>query len=60
MARTLARLDDRAGAVAVVERLLKEPSDMTSERFRLDPDFDALHGDARFERLLAEGAAPLD
>jgi len=60
MARTLARLDERDGAIAAVERLLKEPSQMTSERLRLEPDFDALRGDPRFERLLAEGAAPLD
>jgi TolB-like protein/DNA-binding winged helix-turn-helix (wHTH) protein/Flp pilus assembly protein TadD len=60
MARTLARRDDRDGAIAVVERLLTEPSEMTSERLRLEPDFDALRGDPRFERLLAQGATPLD
>jgi TolB-like protein/DNA-binding winged helix-turn-helix (wHTH) protein len=60
MARTLARLDDRDGAIAAVDRLLNEPSDMTAERLRLEPDFDALRGDSRFERLLAEGTTPLD
>jgi hypothetical protein len=60
MARTLARLGDRDGAIAAVERLMTEPSEMTAERLRLEPDFDALRGDPRFERLLAEGATPLD
>jgi len=60
MARTLARLDDRDGAIAALAQLLKEPGDMTPEKLRLEPDFDALHGDPRFERLLAEGATPLD
>ena len=60
MARTLARLDDRDGAIAAVDRLLNEPSDMTAERLRLEPDFDALRCDSRFERLLAEGTTPLD
>jgi tetratricopeptide (TPR) repeat protein len=60
MARTLARLDDRDGAIAAVEQLLNAPGEMTPERLRLDPDFDPLRGDPRFERLLAEGPAPLD
>ena len=54
------RLDDRDGAIAAVERLLNEPSEMTAERLRLEPDFDALRGDPRFERLLAEGTTPLN
>jgi TolB-like protein/Tfp pilus assembly protein PilF len=60
MARALARLDDRDGAIVAVERLLTDASEMTAERLRLEPDFDSLRGDPRFERLLAEGATPLD
>jgi tetratricopeptide (TPR) repeat protein len=61
LAYAFARLGDRDAAVAALERILKEPSDMTAAVLRLDPDFDALrNGDPRFERLLAEGARPLD
>jgi hypothetical protein len=57
--RTLARLGDRDAAIAALERVTKEPSTPTRERLRRVPDFDALRGDPRFERLLAEGMAAL-
>jgi tetratricopeptide (TPR) repeat protein len=60
LARTLARLGDRDAAIAALEHVTKEPSTMTLERLRLDPDFDTLRGDPRFELLLAEGMAPLE
>jgi TolB-like protein/DNA-binding winged helix-turn-helix (wHTH) protein len=60
LARTLARLGDRDAAIAALARVTKEPSTMTIEQLRLDPDFDALHGDPRFELLLAEGMPRLE
>ncbi|HET7925000.1 MAG TPA: hypothetical protein VFL30_08880, partial [Rhodanobacteraceae bacterium] len=60
MARTLARLDDRDAAIAAVERSMTAPGEMTPARLRLEPDFDGLRGDPRFERLIAEGSVPLD
>jgi TolB-like protein/Tfp pilus assembly protein PilF len=55
-----ALLGDRDAAIGALERVMKEPSDMTPAILRLEPDFDVLRGDPRFDRLLAEGMHPLD
>ncbi|HEX5121758.1 MAG TPA: winged helix-turn-helix domain-containing protein [Rhodanobacteraceae bacterium] len=50
----LARLGERDAAIASLERLMKESGPLTTTMLKLEPDFDALRGDARFERLLVE------
>ena len=60
LARTLARLDDRDEAIAALDRVVKEPSRMTPQRLRLEPDFDTLRADPRFERLIATNEQPLE
>ncbi len=56
-ARALVRLGDKDGAIASLEQLLAAPSDpiyavpVTPATLRVDPDFDSLHGDPRFEKL---------
>jgi tetratricopeptide (TPR) repeat protein len=56
-ARALIRLGDKDGAIASLEQLLAAPSDpiyavpVTPATLRVDPDFDSLHGDPRFEKL---------
>jgi hypothetical protein len=46
----MARL--RRAAITEPGRLLRLPGDLTPAMLRLDPEFDQLPGDPRFERLL--------
>lgn len=56
-ATVLARLGDRERAIPALAQLLKLPCGLTPALLRLDPDFDKLRGDQRFEALTAEDAA---
>jgi hypothetical protein len=60
IARTFARLGDRDAALAALERATTEPGRMTRDQLRMDPDFDAMRGESRFERLLADSITPLE
>jgi hypothetical protein len=59
-ARVLARFGDRDRAIASIQSVLSKPSDgsppLTPALLRLDPDFDSLRGNSRFEKLCQEPA----
>jgi len=60
--RVFSRFGDKEGAIASLERLLAAPADgifgvpITPALLRLDPGFDSLRGDPRFEKLCQEQA----
>ena len=57
LARILAQLDEKDRAIAVLQHLLKVPYGwipITPALLRLDPVWDSLRGDPRFQKLCAE------
>jgi TolB-like protein/DNA-binding winged helix-turn-helix (wHTH) protein len=52
------RLGERDVAIATLQKLLSETGPLTTTMLKLEPDFDLLRGDPRFERLIAAQMTP--
>jgi tetratricopeptide (TPR) repeat protein len=57
-ASILARVGDAGAALAEIERLLSGPSEFSVHTFRLDPRWDPIRRDPRFQALLVRYANP--
>ena len=57
-ARILAAIGDAAAALSEIERLLAGPSNLSVHTLRLDPRWDPIRNDPRFQALLVRYAGP--
>jgi hypothetical protein len=48
-------LGDNDKAIGEIEQLLSVPSELTKESLRLDPTYDQLRSNPRFQGLVAKG-----
>lgn len=58
VARMLAGIGDVDAALDEIERLLAGPSDLSVHVLRLDPSWDLIRNDPRFQALLVKYANP--
>jgi serine/threonine-protein kinase len=58
-ARILAQIGETTAALDEIERLLTEPSSTTVHTLRLDPRWDPIREDRRFQALLVKYANPV-